>query len=497
MAKRLETEEGALLSTTASICPECMERIPAHRVARGDTVFLEKSCPEHGFFRTKIWQGLPSFETWVRPKVPGTINNPFTEVKRGCPYDCGLCSAHRQHTCTAIIEVTGRCNLHCTFCFADAGGNSADPDLDQIKSWFQSLLNTGGPYNVQISGGEPTVRNDLPEIVALGRSMGFNFLQLNTNGLRLGRDPKFLEALKQAGLNSLFLQFDGTEPEIYRKLRGGDFLATKLETIRRCGELGIGVVLVPTVVPGVNDHNLGSIIDLALANLPTVRGVHFQPTSYFGRIPQTPTDEMRITLSEVIGRIAQQTNGRIKMENFRPSGCENALCSFHGNFILMPDGDLMGTSKHESAKSCCSPPELAVEGAKKAREFVAVHWSGSAPSAAEQGCGCNGSCSEPTGRVPLPLLQTDQDCGCNGSCSDPSGRVPDAPVQLGSLDLFLERARTHSLTISAMAFMDAWNFDLERLMDCCIHTVAPDGKLIPFCAYNVTDKTGRSLYRGC
>lgn len=461
------SEQEDVLAETESLCPDCLRRIPAKRVAQGEHVFLEKVCPEHGSCRTKIWQGEPSFQSWARPKIPGTIKVPFTEVSRGCPFDCGLCPDHRQHTCTAVLEVTSRCNLNCTFCFADAGGSNTDPDIDTIRSWYQRLLDAGGPYNIQLSGGEPTLRDDLPELVALGRSMGFGFIQLNTNGLRLSREPEFLEALKQAGLSSVFLQFDGTEPEIHRKMRGGDFLEEKLEAVRLCGELGIGVILVPTVVPGINDHNLGNIIDLALDFLPVVRGVHFQPVSYFGRFPQPPSDRMRITLPEVISRIEQQTDGRIKAEHFRPPGCENALCSFHGNFILMPGGELMSTTRHDQAreKGCCGPPERAEEGARKTRNFVSNRWSALQTSLKQQECSSKCSCAE-------------------------------QKVQLDSMDLFLERAKTHTLCISGMAFQDVWNIDLERLKDCCIHTVAPDGKIIPFCAYNLTDSQGRAIYRG-
>jgi uncharacterized radical SAM superfamily Fe-S cluster-containing enzyme len=425
---------------------------------------MEKSCPEHGSFQTKIWQGQPSFHAWARPKIPGTVKVPFTEVSRGCPYDCGLCPDHRQHTCTALLEVTGRCQLKCAFCFADAGGDGADPDRDTVRGWYQRLIDAGGPYNVQLSGGEPTLRDDLPDLVALGRSMGFDFIQLNTNGLRLGRDPRFLEALKKAGLASVFLQFDGTEQEIHRRLRGGDFLEEKLKAVRLCGELGIGVILVPTVVPGVNDHNLGGIISLALDLLPVVRGVHFQPVTYLGRYPQPPSDLERITLPEVIAGIVQQTGGRMKMENFRPPGCENALCSFHGNFILMPGGELLATTGHDRArqeKSCCCTPERAEEGASKARSFVAHHWSAARPVSGQKAVG-------PTGQK----------------------------IKMDSMDLFLERARSHSLCISGMAFQDVWNIDLERLRDCCIHTLSRDGRIVPFCAYNLTDKRGRPLYRG-
>ncbi|TYO94602.1 hypothetical protein LX24_02259 [Desulfallas thermosapovorans DSM 6562] len=462
------TEAGRVLAVTESLCPHCLAKIPARRVARGNHVYLEKECPEHGSFKVVIWRGEPSFESWSRPKIPAVINVPLTRVERGCPFDCGLCPDHRQHTCTAVLEVTGRCNLHCSFCFAGSGGGAArDPDPGVIRGWYRTLLDAGGPYNIQLSGGEPTMRDDLPGLVSMGRDMGFSFIQLNTNGLRLSREPRFFEELQRAGLASLFLQFDGTESEIYRKLRGRDLLADKLETIRLCGELGIGVILVPTVVPGVNDHNIGDIIDLALEHLPVVRGVHFQPVSYFGRYPQPPSDDMRITLPEVISNIARQTGGRIKVENFRPPGCENALCSFHGNFILMPGGTLMPTTRHETNQntSCCCTPELAVEGSRKSRKFVANHWSASRPVPVQKSCSCGGGGME-------EFIRTD------------------------SMDLFLARAKTHTLCISGMAFQDVWNVDLERVKDCCIHTVSPAGKLIPFCAYNITDSQGRSIYRG-
>lgn len=505
-------EQASILSHTESLCPHCLQKLPANRVLDGETVFLEKTCPEHGTFRTKIWQGNPSFESWVRPKIPGTMANPFTEETLGCPFDCGLCSSHRQQTCTAVIEVTNRCNLNCTFCFADAGGASEDPDLRQIEYWYQRLMDSGGPCNIQISGGEPTLRDDLPDIIALGHEVGFRFIQLNTNGIQLSRNSQYLEALKRAGLSSVFLQFDGTEPEIYQKLRGVNLLEQKLETIRRCGELGIGVVLVPTVVAGVNDHNLGATIELALQHLPYVRGVHFQPASYFGRVPQAPSDEMRITMSEVMSRVEEQTQGKMKIENFRPPGCENELCSFHGNFILTEDGTLLPTTRHQASVTCCGPVEHADEGARKAKKFVASHWSMTELSVGQTGptwqkesfeptgCGCVTRSNQSTAccSSSSQAEETANRCGCeSGLSTGHDGWFSKSATNVESLDMFLERAETHTLTVSGMAFQDAWNVDLERLKDCCIHTVAAaDGKLVPFCAYNLTDSSGKYLYRG-
>jgi 7,8-dihydro-6-hydroxymethylpterin dimethyltransferase len=446
-----------ILSQTESVCPECLKRIPAARVLEGEDVYLEKTCPQHGTFRTIIWRGEPAFTSWARPKMPSYPQNPFTQVSSGCPFDCGLCPEHRQQSCCVLLEVTGRCDLHCPVCFADAAGNTPSPDLSlsDIAAWYQRLLAAGGPFNIQLSGGEPCVRDDLPEIIRIGRSFGFSFFQLNTNGLRIARDAAYLSDLKSAGLSTVFLQFDGTDDGIYQKIRGRSLLNTKLAVIERCAEQEIGVVLVPTLVPGLNTGDIGNILHLALANMPAVRGVHFQPISYFGRYPETPTDSMRITIPEVISAIAEQTNGLIPVETFCPPGGENALCSFHGNYVLMPDGALKPLTRHKT-DACCCQPTPAAEGAFRSRKFVALHWS-------------------------APAQQ--------------SSAPPTDGLSLGDWDVFLERKRTHTFCVSGMAFQDAWTLDLERLRDCYIHIASPDKRLVPFCAYNLTDRQGRSLYR--
>jgi len=460
------TDIGQVLSTTESVCPECLARIPAERVLSGADVYLRKICAEHGIFQTIIWRGQPSYAEWVKPKIPTHPTNPFTSIERGCPYDCGLCADHLQTTCCVLLEVTQRCDLHCAFCFAAAGDQRvADPDLASIENWYRRLLQAGGPYNIQLSGGEPALRDDLPDIIRLGRDLGFTFFQLNTNGLRLARDSTYLKRLKDAGLSTVFLQFDGTNGEIHRQLRCRDLLAQKLAVIERCAELNLGVVLVPTLVPRVNTDDIGNLIKLALDHFPAVRGVHFQPVSYFGRYPQPPRDADRITIPEVIRAIETQTNGHIKSASFKPSNAENARCSFHGNFVVMPDGDLMPLTQRATS-SCCQPSDAA-QGSIKAREFVAQHWS--APEASIELLPVAPQIVAPQVIAPQPSL--------------------------GGWDTFLSRAKTHVFCLSGMAFQDAWNLDLERLRECYIHNISPDGRLIPFCAYNLTDRYGHSLYR--
>ncbi len=308
----LQSASEPILAATESVCPKCLARIPAFRIRRGDDVYLTKVRETHGVFETILWRGEPAYETWGRPKIPTTPETPFTQVDRGCPFDCGLCPDYRQQTCTAFLEVTQRCNLGCAFCFASAGDDAADPDLATIESWYRSLLRSGEACNVQLSGGEPTLRDDLPAIIALGRALGFDFIQVNTNGLRFARDPAYVAALKDAGLASIFLQFDGTDDAIYTILRGRPLLAEKEAAIAACAEHGLGAILVPTLVPGVNTHVIGDIVRFALARALVVRGVHFQPVSYSGRIPSVPGDADHITIPEVIRALEAQTGGLVK-----------------------------------------------------------------------------------------------------------------------------------------------------------------------------------------
>ena len=444
---------------TLSLCPVCLKRIPARRENTGTRVYLIKDCPEHGPFKTLVWDGYPAFQSWKRPKIPTTPRLPYRSVEKGCPFDCGLCSDHRQHSCTIILEVTKRCNLSCSFCYANSGSNAGDdPDTETIQDWYRSAADSGGNCNIQLSGGEPTLRDDLPELVAMGRQHGFSFIQLNTNGLRLAQDDNFVRGLKAAGLDSVFLQFDGLTHRTHQKIRGRDLVDEKLAAISACGDNGIGVVLVPTLVSGLNMDEIGALVQKAIELSPVVRGIHFQPVSYFGRFPAIPSDKDRITLPRLMRAIESQTQGLMNARDFKPPGCENALCSFHANYLLMEGGviRLLG-----GEASCCdTTPEPAEKGAARAIASVAMQWS------------------TPTTALPAAPRETVR-----------------GPDHLLSLDDFLLQARQNIFSVSAMAFQDVWNLDLERLRDCCIHVMKPNGELVPFCAYNLTAADGRGLYR--
>ncbi len=464
--------EKAYPNETESVCPVCLKRIKATRILQGDEVFLVKECRNHGSFRTVIWRGEPSMSEWRRPKPPVHPELCYKAVEKGCPFDCGLCEAHEQLSCSVLIEVTDRCNLHCAVCFADSGrGEAKDPSLEKISLLLERAMAAAGPCNLQLSGGEPTLRDDLPEVVEFARRIGYSFIQVNTNGLRLASDKEFVRRLRTAGLSSVFLQFDGLDDAIYRSLRGRALLDKKLMSVRNCEEAGLGVVLVPTLVRGVNTGSIGAIVQQALQLAPTVRGVHFQPVSYFGRFPGQSGDEGRFTLPELMRCLEEQTGGLVKVSDFSPPGCEHAHCSTHATYLHSVEGELRRIGA--AADSCCST-DTDTGGVRKTVETVSRRWT--LPSSATPILGS------------LPMSKGTSCC----SGSSPEAARVEVPLDL---DDFLREAAVRTFTLSAMAFQDADNLDLERLKGCCISVISPDGRLVPFCAYNLTSREGKSLYR--
>jgi len=464
--------EKSHLNETESLCPVCLKRVKATRLLQGGDVFMVKECRDHGSFRTVLWRGEPSMSGWQRPKAPVRPDLCYGTVEKGCPFDCGLCDAHVQLPCSVLIEVTDRCNLNCTICFADSGRREAkDPSQEKISHLLERAMAAAGPCNLQLSGGEPTLRDDLPDVVEIARNIGYSFIQVNTNGLRLAADTGYVKRLQAKGLSSVFLQFDGVDDAIYRSLRGKALLNKKLQAVRNCGDAGLGVILVPTLVRGINTDNIGAIVRQALQLAPAVRGVHFQPVSYFGRFPKQSGDEGRFTLPELMRSLDEQTEGLVRVSDFSPPGCEHAHCSFHATYIHLAEGGLrlIGAGAEDG---CCSG-ETGAGGMKRTVETVSRRWR--LPSS-EQFSNC------------LPIAK---ETSC---CRD---RNPDVTRVEGplDLDLFLQEVASGTFTISAMAFQDVDNLDLERLRGCCISVISPDGRLIPFCAYNLTSREGKGLYR--
>jgi uncharacterized radical SAM superfamily Fe-S cluster-containing enzyme len=271
--------------------------------------------------------------------------------------------------------------------------------------------------------------------------MGFTFIQVNTNGLRLASEPEYAAALRAAGLESVFLQFDGLNEDVYRALRGRPLLAEKLRAIANCETAGLGVVLVPTVLAGVNSDQLGSLARFAAERNPTVRGLHLQPISHFGRYPASA--RLGLTLPQVLNLLEEQTHGEVCGDHFRPSACEHARCSFRARYRVCADDRLELFASDKSHNSQQGDP------ARRAIAATSRQWS-------------------------RPFPQDGSDA------SDSLGR-------------FLADTR-RILSISGMMFQDAWNIDLARIDRCCVHSLVPGRGLIPFCLWNLTSASGQRLF---
>jgi len=489
-------------TTTTSLCPYCLRRLPATVARRGDEVWLERTCPEHGEVRALVWRGPPGYDEWRRSGSGPGCGDPAENPD--CPTACGLCAGHVRQTCCVLLEVTARCDLECPICFAGARRDAAaDPSLAEIGRWYRRLLARAPGCNVQLSGGEPTVRDDLPQVVALGRSLGIAFLQLNTNGLRLASEPGYAATLAAAGLQTVFLQFDGVDDAVHRALRGRPLAALKERAVEHCARAGLGVVLVPTVVRGVNLDELDRILDFALERLPAVRGIHLQPLALLGRYPDArAAADARVTLPEVMRELAAQSAGRIALDDLVPGDCEHALCSFSREYLRTVDGALVALRRDareargagepdDATASCgCGAAAPAVSSPKALRPtdkaaHVARRWSAPAST-------CCGKPESPvTSRCDKPGAPSTSCCPAAEapakSCCDDIGAPADR------WDDILQEVRANTFSVSAMAFQDAWTLDLERLRHCYLHVLAADGRFVPFCAYNLTGADGRTL----
>ncbi|WP_291440605.1 radical SAM protein [Desulfovibrio sp.] len=513
-----------MLRRTQSLCPVCLRRVDAvyaRSASDPRCVELRKTCPDHGDFSVPVWQlapadasavpgmdAMPDFEGWSRPKSPSYPLYPRMALDQGCPFDCGLCPAHAQHTCTGLVEVTMRCNMACPVCYAGAGNGGgalpADPDLNCLAAQMDALKTASGPCNVQISGGEPTVREDLPAIIGLARERAFGLVQVNTNGLRLAEEKGYAENLRQAGLDSVYLQWDGVSDAAFMRLRGRPCLDFKRRAVAACAAAGLGVVLVATLVRGVNDGEVGDLLRLALRLGPAVRGLHMQPAAFFGRYPWQLEEAPRLTLPEVMACLTEQAPELVRAGHFHPPGCENELCSFSAVY-RRTDGGPAGAAQPDAVPSgvaeaaapslqwlahddqpCCSPqapsvaeaatgaapvPPAAHEGARKARKFVALHWRG-------------GSAADAEAATAIP-----------GNSENCCGKAGPALADQDGFSRFLSSAGAgQRFTLSAMAFQDALSLDIERVRGCCIHVLRRDGRMIPFCLHNLTARDGTRLY---
>ncbi len=343
-------EPEGILAHTESVCPVCLRRLQAtYRVATDNDhpeVYLEKTCEEHGSFSTIVWRdSVESFLQWTgfSDSADCTCGN------TACPTDCGLCEQHQSTTCSAALMVTNRCDTTCDFCLTDARGAMGctdelyEPAIPELLARAEHALRAhGGPFPLELCGGEPTLRKDLPRIARSLSDLGFNFLQLNTNGAKLGQDPSYAHLLKDAGITAVYLGYSG---EGACDTPSCDTHQEKLATLKRqavkhCIDAELSVILVPVLNRHSMVSQLKQVIDLGKSGMPYVRGIQIQPQAFLGRRSQDPTDDQRITLPEILQALEQVSDGELKAADFSPSRTEHPLCSFTATYVTDKTGKL-------------------------------------------------------------------------------------------------------------------------------------------------------------
>ncbi len=330
-APKKSAAERKPIQKTGSICPECLAIIPAEIYEQDGKVWIDKTCRKHGRFEELYWGSAELYKKAKRFAHDGKgIENPNVDKKSPvCPKDCGLCSMHKSHTALANLVLTNRCDLSCWYCFfyAKVMGYVYEPTKDEIEKMIKTLVSERPvPCNaVQLTGGEPTLRDDVVDIVKMCKKHGLDHVQLNTNGIRLSKDLALMKEVRDAGVNTLYLSFDGvtakTNPKNHWEIPG------VLDNCRKAG--GMGAVLVPTLIKGVNDQEAGDILRFGFKNNDVVRGVNYQPVSLVGKITHADRKKMRITIPDVIRGLEEQTDGQLCYDVF--FGLE---CRLHFSCLL-------------------------------------------------------------------------------------------------------------------------------------------------------------------
>jgi len=442
---------------TQSLCPECRRDIDSRAVVnaqvliRDGAIYLRKHCPEHGWHEALVSSDASWHLDSAKYNKPGAIPFDFkTAVQEGCPYDCGLCPEHQQHTCVGVIEITSRCNLACPTCFANSGAGF-NLSVAQVETILDRLLETEGrPEVVQISGGEPTVHPHLLEILQAAQVRDINYVMLNTNGLRLAQEPDFVRQLAQYR-PAIYLQFDGLKRSTYQTLRGRDLREIKQKALDNLAEVGLYAVLVATIVQGVNEDEIGDILRVGLEH-PAVLGVSYQPATFAGRCLDHQDPLQRTTLPDVLAALDVQTDGLFRASDFRPVPCPHPTCSA-SSYAFINDGEvtpitrILNVDDYLDFVTNRTVPDMSAE----LQPVLEALWSMAA------------------------IMGTDETTD-NLTCVACDINIP--------LTFSTELAREHFFLVHVHGFMDEHNFDVKRVMKCCIHELLPDGRAIPFCAYN-------------
>lgn len=447
--------EYQFIESTISLCSKCLKRLDAKIILKDDKIFVLKNCPEHGIQEEILEEDSKYYLSRMNYNKPGTISKTQTSINKNCPFDCGLCPEHDQHSCISLIEVTNNCDLKCPTCYANSGEDK-HLDIEKINQMLDFLIDSefGSAEILQISGGEPTTHPQIIDIIKLARTKNIKYVMLNTNGLRIANDENFVKELGQfVGGFEIYLQFDGFDDGAYKHLRGRELNKIKQKAINNLVKYKIPITLVSTIQRGVNDAEIGKIVEFAI-NTKYIRGVNFQPVAFFGRLNNIDSKN-RITITGVMNEIEKQTNSMIKKQDFIPLPCnvdrvaitylyktdegfipltrnlnvKDYLPVIRNTFQFNPESFLKDLTKKafSSTSTCCDYLSLI----NKFRKFIPKKYF------------------------------------------------------LKSKEEKIEYISENTFRISITSFVDAYNFDMKSMKKECVHIITPDLKKIPFSSYNI------------
>jgi hypothetical protein len=426
--------------------------LDADLLVRDGRVVLSRKCPRHGEFDAVVYGDAERYLEIQRFNKPGeTPRQRQTESANGCPRDCGICPEHAQHTCLGIIEVNSACNLDCPICFADSGTGTQEHgyslSLEQVESMLDAFVRAEGePEAVQLSGGEPSIHPQILEMLAAARRRDIPLVMLNTNGIRLARDPRFAPALAELGVH-VYLQFDGFEEATQLAIRGKSLTAEKLRALERCVQAGVSVSLAAAIERGVNEQEVGAIVRFGIEH-PAVTGAFLQPATHSGRflVGSDPLD--KLTNSDVIEAIAEQLPEWFRADDFIPvpccsPSCRSATFALYDGVDVVPLTRLVDVESYLDYVTNRAIPDLEV------REALEGLWSAKAAGGSE------------------PVAERLECVACGTAI----------PAEL-------REVTARGFMIVVQDFQDPYTLDIGKLRKCCVSEIVPDGRLIPFCAYN-------------
>jgi uncharacterized radical SAM superfamily Fe-S cluster-containing enzyme len=464
----------------------CLTRIKAEIVKEDGKIVLKKRCTQHGLFSAVHWQSpevldfVEHYNYFENPKTAQTEH-----VSDSCPVNCDSCSAHSSNTVIGVIDVTNRCDLRCPVCFADTPSASPMPDplLEEIYKMLKFLRGRDPPPPaVLLSGGEPLIRDDISKIVRMAHNLKFMVI-VATNGLKLSQNPQLAQELKAAGLNIVYLQFDGVTNTAYERLRGAMLLKEKLRAIQVCRSCGLEVIMVPTLVQGVNDEEIGDIIQFAAENADTVRGVVFQPISFTGR-NSLSAERNDVVMPRFAEETEKQTKGEIRATDLFPVTVMVPPIRVMSRFMEKP-WPLFSTSPN------CGVVNWVLVSKGRDKTLTPInrlldfdtfmsHLNSIANQAESGRIGRIGIYV----KLIVATLRSMNWRKTQSSVGLLTAMKTIFRMHISPSYASLGAIRRRILLVGCMAFMDHFNFDAKRARNCVIHYVTPELQVIPFCVFN-------------